>query len=71
MLSGRFFSPHQTDLAPYIRLIKRPEYKIGSLSNTGIGCHFWQQRRANTIGNHLDDRGETRCLIGNRHVFLS
>lgn len=70
MLSGRFFSPHQTDLSTYIGLIKRAKNEVGPLGNARIGGHLGQQGGSNAIGNHLNDRGQTGRLIRYGDIFL-
>ena len=70
MLPGRFFSPHQADLSTYIGLIKRAKNEVRPLSNTRIRGHLGQQGGANTIGNHLNYRGQTGRLIRHGDFFL-
>ena len=70
MLPGRFFSPHQTDLPTYIGLIKWAKNQVCPLGNARIGGHLGQQRRSNTIGNHLNNRRKTGRLIRHGDIFL-
>ena len=70
MLPWRFFSPHQTDLSTYIRLIKRAKHEIRPFGNTSIHCHLGQQRSANTVGNHLNNRCKAGGLVRDRDIFL-
>ncbi len=70
MLPGRFFSPHQTDLPTDIGLIKRAKNEVRPLSNARIGGHLRQQRGSNAIGNHLNYRRKTGCLIRHSDIFL-
>ena len=70
MLPGRFFSPHQTDLSTHIRFIKRPKNEVRPLGNARIRGHLGQQGGSNTIGNHLNYRGQTSRLIRHGDIFL-
>ena len=70
MLPGRFFSPHQTNLPTYVGLIKRAKNEVRPLSNARIGGHLGQQRRSNAVGNHLNNRRKTGCLVRHSDIFL-